>query len=116
MTHFSYCNILAVLTRYFICCVSEQDTLKERFALDTVADHYKRRSKRSVGESGCCRGSDDIVFVVCGKEEKRRAGSHRVSLNGVRASWGIMHFPSLVPGTPSITAGEETLCPHSDYH
>lgn len=49
-------------------------------------------------------------------EKSKSAGSHRVSLNGVRASWGIMHFPSLAPGAPSITAGEETLCPHSDYH
>lgn len=39
-----------------------------------------------------------------------------MSLNEVRASWGIMHFPSLAPGVPSITAEEETLCPHSDYH
>lgn len=85
---------------------------------DTVADHNKRQGARdpeervNVAEAAMIQS----LSVVVRGEKRKRAGSHRVSLNGVRASWGIMHSPSLAPGASSITAGEETLCPHSDYH
>lgn len=60
-----------------------------------------------------------MIYSLLSMVRRKEKGSWEplcVSLNEVRASWGIMHFPSLAPGAPSITAGEETLCPHSDYH
>lgn len=80
-----------------------------------VADHNKKWEAGDPEERVSVAETILIQSLSAG-EKRKRAGSHCVSLNEVRASQGIMHFPSLAPGAPSIRAGEETLCPHSDYH
>lgn len=64
----------------------------------------------------CGNGPEtQLVSTGCRAEEKKNGAppSPRVFERGAGR---IMCLLSVVPGAPSITAAEETLCPHSDYH